>query len=222
MLDESCDTESGILADIGRSINPTLRIHRTERSRIPLDELFNIRSYTNAIAGGEEAAKEEVERAERYTRSIPQGQVHKHQHEHDHEHEHSSPTTIHDNGITSTLIPLRPLSDSGFEKLGDFLESVLWGGHLPLKMTGGEKVSLGYNDDKEEGRGGVEVLRTKGLIRRDDGREYILQGVTDVFELKELPKVSSPSSSSMPSGKVVFIGRGVELLKERLTEYLST
>ena len=65
----------------------------------------------------------------------------------------------------------------------------------------------------------VDVLRTKGLVRRVDGREYLLQGVTDIFELKEVPV---DKGGEMIGGKVVFIGRNVDLLKEKLLLYISS
>ena len=76
---------------------------------------------------------------------------------------------------------------------------------------------------------GVEVLRTKGLIRRTDGIEFVLQGVTDIFELKEVKGADKGAKGpegqegqeGYVEGKVVFIGRGVNVLRERLIEYLD-
>jgi G3E family GTPase len=55
--------------------------------------------------------------------------------------------------------------------------------------------------------GPVDISRTKGLIRLVDGREYVLQGVTDVFELKQV--LSEGDKGVEEGGKIVFIGKGV-------------
>ena len=131
----------------------------------------------------------------------------------------SRSSSLHDNSITSTLIPLPPLSEAAFNELNDFLETVLWTDKLPSDPTGSLLSASG-----------VEVLRIKGLIRRDDGREYVLQGVTDIFELKEMQHGSGKGGESAQvqvqvqvqvQGKIVFIGRKVDLLGEKLREHLQ-
>jgi hypothetical protein len=100
------------------------------------------------------------------------------------------------------------------------------GGHVDVNVHVGVPGS---------GPGAIEILRTKGLIRRADGREYILQGVTDLFEIKELHKKHIHPHPHRPDGrstepeerpheqhvepKVVFIGKGVD---HRLNESLHT
>lgn len=112
-------------------------------------------------------------------------------------HDHS----VHNSGITTVLIPLPTLSSEQHAQLNDFLEQLLWKNILP---GGGEA---------------PEILRCKGYIKLDDGKEMVLQGVTDLFELKE---VSSKGGEEQVEGKVVFIGRGVdERLRGALRQHLG-
>lgn len=98
--------------------------------------------------------------------------------------------------ITTITIPLPPLSTQQYNSLNRFLEDTLW-------TTSG----TGESRPADEHGVKLDILRTKGLIRLVDGREYVLQGVTDVFELKEVVKDIGDDRESV--GKVVFIGRGV-------------
>ncbi|ORX33450.1 CobW/HypB/UreG, nucleotide-binding domain-domain-containing protein [Kockovaella imperatae] len=109
--------------------------------------------------------------------------------------------TVHDhpshvNSISTVLIPLPRLTPTQWSRLNLFLENVLWTG----KLDGVD----------------INVLRTKGLIHLDDGREMVLQGVMDIFEIKQ----SSEPDEAAP-GKIVFIGRGVQDLKPALISFVD-
>jgi hypothetical protein len=167
-----------------------------------------------------------------------------------HSHGHSHPHPPHYDGITTALIPLPNLSPTQFDALHTILESLLWGRKLPESphlpklgklghgassstMSRTLSVSSGLGGDVVAPGPEIEILRTKGLIRRADGREYVLQGVTDLFEIKELHK-KHPHPHA-PDGrhtepeeraheqhvepKIVFIGKGVD---HRLNESLHT
>jgi len=115
-----------------------------------------------------------------------------------HDHHHHS---VHNSGITTVLIPLPTLSEQQHAQLNDFLEQLLWKGVLP------------------RGGNAPEILRCKGYIKLQDGRELVLQGVTDLFELKE---VASKNEEAQVEGKVVFIGRRVdEGLASALQQHLA-
>jgi G3E family GTPase len=152
-------------------------------------------------------------------------QDHVHTHGKAHRHDPSHP---HHNGIRTTLIPLPSLSSSQFDALNTFLEYLLWQRKLPSIASVApitEKHSQISGTASTETAEAPEVLRTKGLVRRaDNGKEYILQGVTDLFELKEIARPASVGGvageertgggdereESRIEGKVVFIGRGVD------------
>lgn len=158
-----------------RGINSTLRVHRTERSKVELGELFSLQAYASDTGLRGAANTDDC-----------------HEHEHDHDHDEGPHVHIHSD-IGTVLIPLPTLSTTQFERLNSFLENLLWEGKLPPPSTAPPP----------------EILRTKGYIPLDDGRAYILQGVTDLFELKELMRPDQ-NEGVRRGGKVVFIGRGVD------------
>jgi G3E family GTPase len=169
-----------------RSINSTLRVHRTERSKVALRELFNIRAFSTD--SGLRNPASETATAER---------EHDHHDDYPHDHVHSDMSTV--------LVPLPPLSTSQFDKLNAFLEALLWEGKLP-------------SDDTSPA---PEILRTKGYVTLQDGRSFILQGVTDIFELKELPR-DQAEVSEVGEGKLVFIGKDVSsALSRAFRDYLG-
>jgi G3E family GTPase len=53
---------------------------------------------------------------------------------------------------------------------------------------------------------GLDILRTKGFFKVEGGAEFVIQGVTDIFEIKE---VAVKAGGEEVQGKLVFIGRGV-------------
>ncbi|WVW84779.1 hypothetical protein I302_106814 [Kwoniella bestiolae CBS 10118] len=128
---------------------------------------------------------------------------------HDHSSEncsHPSHTPTHTNGISTILIPLPTLSQRQWLRLNEFLESVLWDNKFP-----GSKKAC------------PEILRSKGYIKLDDGRAYVLQGVADLFELKELSEnQDKDGGEGEGQGKVVFIGKNVgEEMKFALEEFVG-
>jgi G3E family GTPase len=98
----------------------------------------------------------------------------------------------HAHGITTTTIPLPLLSAAQFADLNDFLEEFIWAGKL---QVGGKEVQW----DGER----PEILRTKGYLAVD-GAEKVVQGVADLFEIRE----AVGSGDATP--KLVFIGRRVD------------
>ncbi|WVQ96235.1 hypothetical protein IAU59_003339 [Kwoniella sp. CBS 9459] len=211
-----------------RTINPTLRVHHTTHSRMPLEGMFNLRAFSDPTALTSNTIPV----------SLESHQTHNHIHEHTHDghdncndssHSHAGPDSEpHYNGITTTLVPLPRLTDDQYTRLNEFLESVIWAEKYPA-----------YPKQTDASADGIikapEILRTKGYIRLADGKEYVLQGVADLFELSQLP-ASAPAPvqtktdngsahnerGQSPEGKVVFIGRGVDHeIKDRLLKYLG-
>ena len=172
-----------------RAINPTLRLYKTTKSQIDLKELFDLRAYSAIPTFA--STLDDTDEAN---------------HDHDHTncdevgHDHS----VHNSGIATVLVPLPRLSAEQYDRLNELLETLLWNGKLP------PGVNITPNP---------EILRTKGLINLHDGREMVLQGVTDLFELKEA--VRGKESGEKVEGKVVFIGRGVDdRLKDALLGFV--
>ncbi|KAK6908097.1 hypothetical protein I203_102098 [Kwoniella mangroviensis CBS 8507] len=171
-----------------RTINPTLRVHHTTQSKAPLSDLFNLRAFSDPTA----------------LASTKSTTNHVQNHDHDHSSDdcsHPSHAQTHTNGISTILIPLPTLNQKQYFRLNEFLESILWDNRYPISK-----------------KPSPEILRSKGYIRLDDGREYVLQGVADLFELKELPG----SEQKEGQGKVVFIGKNVgEEVKVALKEFVG-
>jgi G3E family GTPase len=105
-----------VLADNHRRINPTLRIHHTVKSRIPLDSLFNIRAFSSDSTGLPLLTNRDSQN-------------------HEHDHAHETPKA-HYNDITTLHIPLPTLTLKQQQKIESFLQTLLWESRLP----GGGKV----------------------------------------------------------------------------------
>ncbi|KAI9634963.1 putative cytoplasm protein [Dioszegia hungarica] len=209
LLNKTDLVDSGRLSQVEETIsaiNPTLRVYKTQHSITPLDGLFDLRAFTSAPL-----APTTIPPASSHTHTS-ESSDHAHDDSHDHNDRPSQPHA-HFGRITTITIPIPSLSSDQFDRLQRFLEDTLWSIPDPPSAT----TSGGIAIETAEKGGRPEVLRTKGLVRTAEGREYVLQGVTDVFELKELPSSGSGGGSAADGGKVVFIGKGVdERLKDRL------
>ncbi|TIB72426.1 cobW-domain-containing protein [Wallemia mellicola] len=104
-------------------------------------------------------------------------------------------------GIELSLPSLTNVQYADFDM---WIRCVLWENTLPSVET----VEIG-----EE----MEILRTKGVINRDDGAVYILQGVRDMYEIKQAP--NGPSINT----KLVFIGKNTnqDLFQKSINNYLK-
>jgi G3E family GTPase len=158
------------------AINPTLRVHRTLRGNVPLAELFDLRAFASPTAAA--AALPDVSAC---GCSNADGE-----HNHDHSaHVHGA------NAVATVSIPLPPtISAAQFEKVNAVLEALLWKRTWP-------------SPDTAEGTA-PDVLRTKGYAVLDDESARLIQGVSDLFEVRELPHKGDVEP------KLVFIGRGVD------------
>ena len=182
-----------------KRINSTLHLHRTERCRADLSELFGLRAYSTL-------GKLETSPPLLALQHVPS----QHDDQYDLQHDDNMGSRNQDinhmhDGISTILIPLPVLSTAQLGKLTSFLESLLWESKLPSSSTSSAP----------------EILRTKGYIEMQDGRSYILQGVTDLFELTPLAPDQQTKVDTMP-GKVVFIGRGIQVeLSLALKKYIG-
>lgn len=179
-------------------INPTLRLHRTVRGNVPLSELLDLRAFTSpAVAALPEP-------------TAACGADCTDAHDHDHAHAHGAPGP---NTISTVTVRLPTLTAAQFDALNAFLESLLWKATVPTQPSG-----------KTWSPTTPEVLRTKGYAVLDDGSARVIQGVADLFEVRELPASTEGSGNggSEPQPKIVFIGRGVgEELGQWVREYVG-
>jgi G3E family GTPase len=124
--------------------------------------------------------------------------------DHAHDHPHEPAPKAHYNDITTILIQLPTLTTSQHQKLENLLQTLLWEARLPT----GDAIE------------GLDILRTKGYFELESGQEFIVQGVTDIFEIKSVSP--TPAQEKAVEGKMVFIGRGVgQDLKKAFETYVG-
>ncbi|KAL8710625.1 MAG: hypothetical protein Q9220_004849 [cf. Caloplaca sp. 1 TL-2023] len=104
-------------------------------------------------------------------------------------HSHLNPS------ISTLSLPLPLLTPHQLDNLESWLRSLLWDSVLPSSREG----SVGQQQQP------FVIYRTKGQMYVSDGRELMLQGVRDVFEIVDRGEVGSKSGK----GKIVLIGKGL-------------
>jgi G3E family GTPase len=108
---------------------------------------------------------------------------------HDHARE---PTHYELRGISSLQVSCPVLSQASFDRLDEWIRSVLWENHLP-----------GVAENQN-----LQVLRCKGLITMESGEQYVLQGVRSMYEMA---RVGEQVDMGVPEpGKMVLIGKGLD------------
>jgi len=195
-----------------RTINSTALVHRTTRSAIDLSLLLDLNIYAAPSAPFRPETLAPFSQPD--TADACDGCASGKPHEHAPPPTSSSP---HANDISSLTIPLPPSLPSvtgPTSALYAVLSSLLWEGVLP-----GSSSSSSAPDE-------FDLLRTKGFVRTDDGREWVLQGVRDIFDFAQVPAEATAAAragegESMGEGagagegdkavqpKVVLIGRGL-------------
>jgi G3E family GTPase len=116
-----------------------------------------------------------------------------------------------DPSISTIAIAIPPLTDPQLDRLDFWLRKVLWDSLLPPPLPEADAESPPTPPTPHR----FEVHRTKGRICLLNGSIKLLQGVRDVFELTDPspPPLQPPAPESQPTtdGKIVLIGRGLEL-----------
>jgi G3E family GTPase len=172
-----------------RSINPTARIHRTERSSIALDQVLNRGAFDlNRILENDPHFLEahDHDHSHSHDHDNPAhgqpGHVHDEHcgHDHSHDHHHDDVSDIHDLSVKS--ISLR----------GGTMQS--------------EKFLTWINDITQTD--GNDILRLKGIIAFDnDDDRYVVQGVHMIVEGDhQRPWRADEKRES----RLVFIGRNLD------------
>jgi G3E family GTPase len=110
-------------------------------------------------------------------------------------HSHLDPT------ISTVTVPLPAFDPQKLPLLEGWLETLLWDA-----------------EDSQQGQPRkYEIHRTKGLIPVLDGTFRVVQGVREIFEIIEVPRATEDDGSTsegMQEGKLVFIGRNLDLLDQ--------
>lgn len=124
-------------------------------------------------------------------------------------HEHKTHGHAHDlSGISTLAIPLPPrLSDDQVVALDLALQALLWEGRLPAPSPDRPNESIA--------EGSLEILRTKGYFVTQDGRGQVVQGVREIYEIREVGNRKQDQEEEQGQdkefeGKLVLIGKGLQ------------
>ncbi|RXW23413.1 hypothetical protein EST38_g2464 [Candolleomyces aberdarensis] len=181
--DQLIHTESLI-----KRVNPGSPIHRTIKGQIDLKHILGISAYTKPPPTDPS--------------DDPPKEPHVHTADCHHDQDQEPKTTHYElRGISSLQVTCPVLKQSQFDRLDEWLRSVLWENHIPENTSAAE-----------EGESPVlQVLRCKGSFTLQDGTHYVLQGVRSMYEISELDNSSSQGDLGLPDvGKVVLIGKGLD------------
>ncbi|KAL2140043.1 hypothetical protein VTI28DRAFT_4320 [Corynascus sepedonium] len=100
-----------------------------------------------------------------------------------------------DKTISTISIPLPELTEQQQSALDAWLRSVLWENILPgHEPTGGPA---------------YDIHRLKGRFFTDSGREKIIQGVREIFDIFDSPS-QPPDAAPLRAGKMILIGRHLD------------
>jgi G3E family GTPase len=173
-----------------RLVNSAAPLYRTVRADIDLGLIMGISAYA----------------------SPPQIQSHvavtaaSHEHCEDHDiHNHSrEPTHYELRGISNLHVSCPILSRASFDRLDEWIRSVLWENHIP-----------GASENQD-----LQILRCKGLVSMESGEQYVLQGVRSLYEMV---KVDHQIDMGVPEpGKIVLIGKGLnDSVRQSLEDTLA-
>ncbi|BGP22310.1 COBW domain containing protein 2 [Rhodotorula toruloides] len=177
-----------------RSVNSTALIHRTTRSSIDLSLILDLNIYASPSIPirTETLAPFAQTDATSTCAGCESGDT-------SHSHAHPIPSSsAHADDISSLTIPLTTLpsveNGSAFYRI---VSRLIWDSQVPPPSPSDEPLS-------------VDLLRTKGFLRTQDGASYILQGVRDIFDISPVPAATVAEEEREVRPKLVLIGRGIK------------
>ncbi|KAG5636394.1 hypothetical protein H0H81_008228 [Sphagnurus paluster] len=178
-------------------VNPAAPIHRTVRGDVDLALIMDISAFSAPPPA-------------------PLQNTHAHIHDADCEHT-PEPTHYELRGISSLQVACPPLSVARFARLDAWLRSVLWENRIPEAQTTQTQTTATAEEQE------LLVLRCKGLLAIQGGKQYVLQGVRSMYDLVELEGEAEAEDVAIPQlGKIVLIGKGLgEHVRESLRKVLE-
>jgi G3E family GTPase len=90
------------------------------------------------------------------------------------------------------------LRENQLPKVDAWLRSVLWESKLPNRAEGESQA--------------FDIYRLKARLPLTDGNVKIVQGVREIFELRDAPENGGNEASPLQAGKIVVIGRDITRL----------
>jgi G3E family GTPase len=185
--------ELSLLERTIRSINPTARIHRTERSSIALDQVLNRGAFDlNRILENDPHFLDGHDHDHDNPSHGEPGHVHDEHCGHDHSHDHHGHDHSHDHHHHDEVAAIHDLSVKSIS---------LRGGDMV-----GEKFLEWINDITQTD--GNDILRLKGIIAFDgDDDRYVVQGVHMIVEGDHQ---RAWKDGEKRESRLVFIGRNLD------------
>lgn len=164
-------------------VNPAAVIHRTVKGNIDLKHIMGIGAY--ASRPGPLAASSSADTHDCHGESCQDDG-------------HSHPHHYEVRGISSLQVSVPLLSQPAFDRLDEWIRTVLWEGALPEDQPAAGGASPA-----------ISVLRCKGIFQTQSGETYVLQGVRNMYEIA--PVEDDAANVGVPdAGKLVFIGKGLD------------
>jgi len=181
-----------------RQVNPAAPIYRTTKGEIDLKQIIGISAYSKPPPSSETRST---------TTTMPHVHTNDCDHSHD-DHQHTHSNHYEFRGISSLQVECSPLTPQAFDKFDQWIRTVLWENRLP-------------QDDPTQARE-LLVLRCKGLLSLTTGKQYILQGVRNLYEMDEVETMED--NLGIPDeGKIVLIGKGLDgVVRRSLENVLNT
>lgn len=198
------------------SINSTALIHHTTRALIPLSSVLDLNIYASPAAPIHAASLSPFLQSTHDHENCEEGHTHAYE--------------AHSNDITSVAIPLPFLADVHQGTFSDLVMDLLWEGSLPALPSSAPSSSpptstnptndASPSSDPAPTLPEFDILRTKAFLRTHDDKAYVLQGVREMFDIREVPLSAVAEDEVTP--KLVLIGRGLsEGVKERFLAALE-
>jgi len=169
-------------------VNPSVLVHRTVQGQIDLGLVMGIMAY---------ASPPSFQKAT----LAPLNQSHQCDHDTIQDTPHHHLTHYESRRISSLQVACPVLSPCQFDKLDEWIRTVLWENRLPYGNA------VNYE---------LRVLRCKGMFTTDSGKHYVLQGVQNLYEISQ---VDGEDVTGVPEvGKLVLIGKGLNDVVRRSLE----
>jgi len=111
-----------------------------------------------------------------------------------------------DSTISTVTVTVPVLKLDQLLRVDAWLRSILWESRLP-----GVEIAIPSETQYEEKL--FEIHRLKGSLIIDDGSIKVVQGVREIFEIKDAPWKKEYTVTCAMDGKLVFIGRNIERMK---------
>ena len=111
-----------------------------------------------------------------------------------------------DQRISTVTIKGKPLTSEQIPKLDQWFRTLLWCSKVPGSDPNGDE-DVPDDDPK------FEIYRAKARLPLTDGTVKVLQGVRDVFEIKDSEELAEEGKEIEQHTKVVIIGRDLGSLE---------